>query len=748
MTKKFFKVFFGIIFLTLLILILCAAGFFFVKIYPLYEMYQKEAEAVIAESDFETFKQDLTSFIYNDEDVLLAELSHNGNKTYLYYEQIPEDVMHAFIAIEDQRFWEHPGIDVKAIVRVGIQYIKSRGKDKHGGSTITQQLVRNVFITKEVTLDRKIKEMCYALEMEKKYNKEEIIEFYINNIFFWNNCYGIEAAANFYFSKSAGELTLSEAAYLCAIPNAPSYYDPLKNKGTAMPRRDKILKGMYEQGMIDGKQYEQAIEEEIVLRVEEFSRIYDYQTTYAIDCAIRYFMERNGFSFRYAFETMDEYREYLKLYEDVYEETRRELYSGGYTVRTTLNFDKQELLQASLDETLSFDEEVSEDGQYALQGAATLINNHTGKVEAIVGGRTSESSTYTLNRAYQSYRQPGSSIKPLIVYLPALERGYTDTSSVPNIDVKKAQEEPEKTEKLTGRNYTVRAAVESSQNGVAWKLFYEMTPQVGLSYLQKMRFAKIVPDDYFPAASLGGFTYGVTATEMANAYSSMVNNGVYRQTDCISSITNKNGGELYEPSEGYQVYEADKADAMLDILKGVITKGTAKGMHWAGKVEAAGKTGTTNDSKDGWFVGVIPDYSMAVWVGYDVPREISNLHGGTYPCAIWKNVMETLAEEPQEDAFLTIEEQQNNEETYMPGRDGSEVLSNGYTVQDYRDDHALADKADAILEKIKKGVFQGDEAATEYGKAAAFVEEIYGQRLKKTEQAKLEEVYEQYINGD
>ena len=745
MIKKAFKILTGIFFFTLLAILLCAGVFFSVEIYPLYETYQAEAKEAIAESDFETFKQDLTSFIYDDEDVLLAELSHNGNKTYLYYEEIPENVLNAFIAIEDRNFWEHPGIDLKAIARVGIQYVKSGGKEKHGGSTITQQLVRNVFITKEVTLDRKIKEICYALEMEKKYNKEEIIEFYINNIFFWNNCYGIEAAANFYFSKSADELTLSEAAYLCAIPNSPSYYDPLKDARTAIPRRNKILKDMYELGMIDNAAYHHAIVEEICLQIDESPTLYDYQTTYAIDCTIRYFMKMEEFPFQYSFASMDEYKAYQEHYEDVYEEMRRKLYTGGYTVKTTLNSARQELLQTNVDEVLAFDEELQDDGQYALQGAATLINNHTGKVEAIVGGRTSQNSTYTLNRAFQSYRQPGSSIKPLIVYLPALEQGYTDTSMVADINVEKAKENPENTGKLTGKSFTIRSAVEQSKNGVAWKLFYEMTPAVGLGYLQNMRFARVVPDDFYPAASLGGFTYGVSTTEMASAYSCMVNYGKFRPADCITSVTNKNGLEIYEPWEEYQVYQEDKAYAMIDILKGVITKGTARGMRWAGKVEAAGKTGTTNNSMDGWFVGIIPDYAMAVWVGYDIPREVSNMHGGTYPVAIWKGVMETLAENPEQETFQSQEEAENAGEKYMPGRDGSELLSKGYTVQNYRDDHALADEAEAILEKIREGVYTGEEAKAQYRQAQELVEKIYGQKLRNLQRGKLDEVYRQYL---
>ena len=739
--KRIFKI---LIFLTITgILVLSGAVLY--KIYPLYEEYNQEAKEAVEESNTNTFKRNLTSYFYDDEGNLLTELSGNGSKIYLTFEEIPENVINAFIAVEDRSFWEHKGIDLKAIVRVGVEYVTSGGETAHGASTITQQLVRNVFITKEVTLERKVKEICYALEVEKKYSKEEIIEFYINNIYFANNCYGIEAAAQFYFNKPAKQLSLNETAYLCAVPNSPTYYDPLKNSSNAFPRRDKVLKDMQECEFISETERIQALREDIVLNVKKPAEIKDYETTYAIDCAIRYLMKLDGFLFRYSFATMEDYNFYMETYNQAYERIRAELYIGGYTIKTTLNKEKQALIQESVDNALAFDEELAENGQYAFQGAATLINNETGKVEAIVGGRTQNSSTYTLNRAYQSYRQPGSSIKPLIVYLPALERGYTDRSTVTEINVEKAKEEPEKVLEMYGTKMTLRSAVENSKNGVAWRLFCEVTPEAGLNYLQEMSFAKVVPDDFYPAASLGGFTYGVTTVEMANAYSCVVNHGCFQQTDCIVSILDKYGEELYEPYETRQVYVSEQTELMIDILKGVIKKGTARKMGWKSTVEAAGKTGTTNNSKDGWFVGITPDYSMAVWVGYDMPRELNNLYGGSYPAQIWKDAMEVLVEGTEHESFETQTEIVNKDEKYYPGRDGQEVLSPGYTVQNYRDDHALADRIEALIQQIAQESDPGQKQAY-YEQALALAEQIYGQTLKGTERRRLEEVYNTYFN--
>lgn len=738
--KRIFKILIILFIAALLIL----GGAVTYKIYPMYKEYSQEAKRVVEESNTNTFKRNLTSYFYDDEGSLLTELSGNGSKIYLTFDEIPADVINAFIAVEDRSFWEHKGIDLKGIVRVGVEYVTSKGEKVHGASTITQQLVRNVFITKEVTLERKIKEICYALEVEKKYSKEEIIEFYINNIYFANNCYGIEAAAQFYFNKPASELSLNETAYLCAIPNSPSYYDPLKNSSNALPRRDKVLKDMQECSMITETRRIQALKEDLVLNEKEPVEIKDYETTYAIDCAIRYLMKLDGFLFRYSFGTMEDYNFYMETYNQAYERIRAELYTGGYVIQTTLNKEKQRLLQESVDNALAFDEEMTENGQFALQGAATVINNETGKVEAIVGGRTQGGSSYTLNRAYQSYRQPGSSIKPLIVYLPALERGYTDRSTVTEINVEKAKEEPEKVLEMYGAKMTLRSAVENSKNGAAWRLFCEITPEIGLSYLQEMGFARVVPDDFYPAASLGGFTYGVTTVEMANAYSCVANHGQFQQTDCIVSILDKYGEELYEPYETRQVYVPEQTELMIDILKGVIKRGTARNMGWKSTVEAAGKTGTTNNSKDGWFAGITPDYAMAVWVGYDMPRELSNLYGGSYPARIWKDAMEVLVENTERERFEITTGIVNGDEKYYPGRDGSEEISPGYTVQNYRDDHALADRIESLIRQISQETDREQQEAY-YEQAKVLAEQIYGQTLKGAQRQRLEEVYNMYF---
>ena len=364
-----------------------------------------------------------------------------------------------------------------------------------------------------------------------------------------------------------------------------------------------------------------------------------------------------------------------------------------------------------------------------------MIDNSSGKVVAIVGGRTQEADTYNLNRAFQSFRQPGSSIKPIIVYAPALENGYTSQSTVKNINVDDAKKKGADVSKLPGNTMTLRQAVEQSKNGVAWWLYNEITPQVGMSYLTKMRFDNIVPDDYYLASSLGGFTYGATTEEMAGAYAALANGGMYRDPTCIMTMLDRNGIDVYKNSGESQVYEKNTAAVMVDILKGVVKKGTAKGMGWSGNIEAAGKTGTTNNSKDGWFCGMTPYYTMSVWVGYDQPKTLSSLWGSTYPASIWKQAMSHFVEgleaasfpEPgKEEGQKTIS---GGNSAYLPGRDDSELLADNYTVGNYRQDHSLADQAQALINQMAAA--DADTKQSLYNQAKSLIDQIYGNTLSR-----------------
>ena len=740
--------------LILLVLFLAAAaafaGFLYYRYYPVYESYKAEAVRMVAEADADLFMKNLSSYIYNDSGSLISKLSIDSDSDYLPYEEIPESVIHAFLAVEDRRFWEHEGYDPEGILRVCYRFLITKGEEKHGASTITQQLARSTFLTSEVTLERKVREILIAAELEKKFTKEQILEYYVNGAYFANRCYGIEAAAKKYFGRSADSLNVSEIAYLCAIPNAPSYYDPLAHEDHALARRDKILSDMHECGYLTELELSRAQRFRIQLSPQPAEKIQNYETTYAVDCAVRCLMERDGFVFRYEFEDMDSYRAYTEHYNNVYESCRGELYTGGYVVRTSLNEEKQSLLQNTVDEMTAFDEEVGEEGIYALQCASTVIDNRTHKVVAVVGGRSQETGIYTLNRAYQSYRQPGSTFKPLAVYTPALEGEYTADSMLPNIDVTKAKGMGLEAANLPGNRMSLEKAVWKSVNGCAWWLFCRLTPEKALSYISRMEFAGIVPDDYYPAASLGGLTYGVTTVEMANAYSTLANHGYFHRATCLLSLKDREGKELYQEAEPEKIYEAEAAQEMVEILKGVLQHGTAASVGWELEVEAAGKTGTTNEYKDGWFCGITPDYSMSVWVGYDEPRILPSLQGSAWPASIWKKVMTELVKDTAHKEFAEPEPAEEfvyegvgamDYDSYMPGRSDDEVLSEGYTVRNYREDHILADNADALMYEMSLLDTDSEYYAGEWQKlyedAEHLINQIYSRKLRSRELEKL-----------
>ncbi len=609
----------------------------------------REAKDLVDSSTPDTFRLAQTSYIYSDDGTQLAALAESEDATYLSYEDIPADVVNAFVSVEDRTFWNNSGVDYKGILRVCVNYVKTKGQVAEGASTITQQLARGTFLSNEKTLSRKIKEIFIARQLTKKYTKEQIMEFYCNSCCFANGIYGVEDASQKYFGRSVSDLSLSETAYICAIPNRPEYYNPLKNSENAISRRNKILQDMYECDYITKDAGDAALAENITVAEvsDEEDTFYNYEATYAINCAIRYLMKQDGFEFKSHFEDDADYDTYNAYYDEMYKQAKHKLYTGGYKVTTTMNLKAQKNLQKIFDKELAFNTKVDEStGIYQFQGAMTVIDNETGKVVAMIGGRSQDElqQTYSLNRGFQSFKQPGSSIKPLVIYTPALEEGYDANSTLTEIDVKAAKKSTsEKISKMSGQKMSLRYAVEDSKNGCAYSLYNIITPKVGLSYIENMNFSKIVQQDYTLSSGLGGLHHGTNTVEMANAYSTLENHGEYRQADCISSILDASGNEIYEEPESKTVYTRSASDQMTDILEGVLNSsaGTAKGLKWssASDVAAAAKTGTTNDNNVAWFCGYTPYYTISVWVGYDYPKSVKGLWGNTYPAYIWKEAM-------------------------------------------------------------------------------------------------------------
>lgn len=628
------------ILIILVLLAILVAGIWVYHKYARPVLALKAAAVEIAEnSTREDFKSSLSTIIYDAGGEKISTLRSARASYYLNYEELPRGVVDAMLVTEDKKFYSHKGVDYVANIRAFYYLVKNNGKITQGGSTITQQLARTVYLTNEISYERKLVEVFLAWELEERYTKNEILEFYFNNIYFANNYYGIQAAAYGYFGRSVKDLTLSEQVFLCAIPNNPSLYDPLLHLDKTVERRDRMLKQMSEDGKITQQEYEEAVAEEIVLVSASVTR-HNYVETYARYCAIRALMEQDGFTFRVNFSNEADKEAYEESYDASYTYWQQKLYTGGYRIYTSIDLEKQSLLQEAVNEGTASFTEVNDEGIYKLQASAVCIDNETGYVVAVVGGREQEYAGYTLNRAYQSFRQPGSSIKPLIIYTPWFERGLTPDSLV-------LDEKFEGGPKNAGAYHgviTVRTAVEQSKNTVAWKLFTELKPETGLSYLKEMQFRRIVESDYVPAASLGGLTYGVSAVEMAAAYAALENDGVFRTPTCIIQITDNDGKEVVGNTiTKTRIYEQNAARMMTDVLQGVMTVGTARKKNLETAI-SAGKTGTTDDKKDAWFIGYTAYYTTSVWVGYDYPKEIENLSEEAYHLSIWKTYMDKIHE--------------------------------------------------------------------------------------------------------
>lgn len=594
----------------------------------------EEAENIVENASAKDFTYSESGTSYYDADGNPILMSYGGR--YLRYDEIPRKAIDAIVAIEDRNFFNHKGIDLKGIARAAYQLYESKGSITQGGSTITQQLLKLKYIGSERTYTRKLTEAFCSLLYECKFTKEDIMEYYMNTIYFANGYYGIDAAAYGYFEKDSTQLSTAQLTFILGIPNSPTRYDPYVNPDETKGRQERILKSMLECGYIGEDEYETSVAEDIVLMPKGSRKMLvdnrnGYPFSYIEREAVRTVMKTNGFGFQYEFKDKQEQEAYEKDYETAYAQAKQEL-SSGCIIHTSISKPTQEKLQSSVDKVMdTINTRKTKEGVYAYQASATCIDNVTGMVAAIVGGRSDKS---FLNRAYQSHRQPGSTIKPLIVYTPAIElKGYHADTVVNDHYIKDG------TKNANGRymgDMTLREAVSNSVNTVAWQIFNEIGPKMGLSYIKNMNFTKITKEDVQLASGVGGLTYGVSTLEMASGYAALYNDGKYRTATCIVSIYDAEGNCIYnydQSAETKKIYKKSAANEMVDIMKSVF-EGTAKGLEIDGF--CAGKTGTTNDSKDSWFCGMTDKYSTSVWVGRD--DGVSMGHGVTgagYAGKIW-----------------------------------------------------------------------------------------------------------------
>ena len=586
----------------------------------------------------ETFNSRQPTRVYDKNGKVIYEYKES-NYIYTELKDLNPNAINAFMAVEDARFMKHSGIDYIGTTRAIIKTLS--GTDVQGGSSITQQLAKNVFLTQEKTLDRKIKELVISSNLERKFSKEEIFEFYVNNIYYGYGCYSFESASQYYFQKTNKDLTVGQVAVLASVINNPTQYDPIRMPENATKRRNRVLRKMKEEGFITKAVYEQEIAKGLELNPgsrDLDNTIKDDMVSYAIDSATEIFMEQNGFQFQYSFKSTDERKEYWKCYNEEYKTCRNALLSGGYEIHTVTDVNLNNKIQEIANKYMKGYTAKNENGVYKKQISLTAIDNKTGKVVAMVGGRGQDNDQ--LNRAYQAARQPGSAIKPLVAYAPIFERGYIPSSVMVDSAIENG---PNNSTNSFSGPVTLRLALEKSINTIPYKIASSIGGGTALSYLENMKFQTLTHTDKNPIIAVGGFTKGVTTEEMAAAFSTLARNGEYLESNNISKIVKTNTKEVvYEDKEDQQpvrIYDDGASYLTTDSLKGVLTQGTGTAFK-PNYPYAAAKTGTTNLQKDRWMVGYNPYYTVAVWVGEDTPRPQSGVNAQGY---VWRDTLDLLS---------------------------------------------------------------------------------------------------------
>ncbi len=507
-------------------------------------------------------------------------------------EGISENVIHAVIATEDQRFYKHNGINYVGIARAFIENVKS-GEIVAGGSTITQQLAKNVFLSQDRTYTRKLKELVLTKKIERTYSKDEIIVRYLNQIYFGEGAWGIQRAAETYFGKNAKELTLSESAILAGLIKAPSVLSPVKNFEKSMERRNVVLSLMQKEGYITQSEVDQAKAQKIVLK----SKITDdYEGKYAhyVDHIIEEASEKYGL-------------------------TANEILAGGYNIYTELNQTIQESTEKVYANNRMFPNSSSDQ---LVQSSAVFVNPSTGGIQALVGGR-GEHTFRQFNRATQLKRQPGSSMKPLAVYTPALENGYDVFDELQDRPLNISGYTPLNYDKRFRGEVSMYKAVIESYNVPAVWLLQKIGLEKGLDAVRSFGIP-LEKEDETPALALGGMHEGTSPLKMAQAFAAFANNGVMVEAHAIKEITNADGETIGKwKKKSKKIMDAATAQKITYMLKGVVQEGTGKKAAISGR-DIAGKTGTTqlpiqgrDGAKDHWFVGYTPEIAGAVWLGYD-----------------------------------------------------------------------------------------------------------------------------------
>ncbi|MGI5970476.1 MAG: PBP1A family penicillin-binding protein [Oscillospiraceae bacterium] len=575
----------------------------------------------------------------------LKTLYGNENRLWLDYEDIPVYFEKAAVAIEDKRFYDHQGVDWYRTVGAFVNMFLGM-RNNFGGSTITQQLIKNLTKEDDVTVSRKILEIFRALDFEKKYSKENIMEWYLNTIYLGEGCNGVATAAQIYFGKDVSECGLAECASIIAITNNPSMYDPYIDKKANKERQELILKEMYDQGIISRDQYLEAVNEELIFKRGETAEVETEVNSWYVDQII--------------YDVTEDLMEEFNISEVAAEHL---IYTAGYKIYACVDMDIQNIV----DEVYSTNEYIpytSSSGKQ-LQSAITVIDPYTGHVVAMSGGIGKKSGSLLHNRATMSFRQPGSSIKPVAVYAPAINLGLITPGTIMEdspFSVINGVPYPRNSNGRYVGPVTIYEAVRISLNTIPVKLIDQMSPEVSYDFMvNKLGFTSLV-DSYeengqvfsdisLAPLALGGLTRGVSTLEMAAAYATFPNGGVYYKPKTYTKILDSNDEVVIEkPDTGKTAMKESTAYYINKLLQNVVSSGTGTAA-WFKNMSIAGKTGTTDKNNDRWFVGYTPYYVAAVWTGYDVPEYINISSNPAIP--MWKAVMQRIHENLEYKAFFT-----------------------------------------------------------------------------------------------
>lgn len=662
---------------TLALIVAIAGGIFMTK----FSSYLKSdvipaAEEYADNLDLGTITLAQTSVIYyldseTGAERELQQLYATENRTWVAIDEIPDDLVNAAIAIEDKRYPEHDGVDWLRTLSAVKNF--AGGDSSFGASTITQQLIKNLSQEDDVTIHRKVQEIFRALAVENLYTKDEIMEWYLNTIYLGEGCYGVQSAAKVYFAKDVSELTTAECASLISITNNPSLYDPYLNPKNNRSRQLTVLREMYDQGYIPSEAaYNTAVSQEMVFR----NGIYDEKTYtcascgfdgprsqydkgddgeyYCPECAtVNYSVDSNN-AYSYFVDTI--YRDVVNDLCDKYDINEKaainKLLTGGYKIYATIDPEVQEIVDRVYEDLDNVPDTVS---TQQLQSAIVVVDNETGDIIAMAGGVGEKEASLSLNRATQSKLNPGSSIKPLSVYAPALEAGVVTPGTVLE-DSPLYDNWPQNESRSFGGPTLVQNGLYRSLNTISVKTldlygvqnsYNFMTQQLGFTTLvEELEIGgKTYSDIAYAPLALGELTWGLTVREMTQAYATFPNLGVFREARTYTRVVDQEGNVILDNTQESHTVLGEKATYYINsLLRGAVSYGTG-GAAWKGNVAVYGKTGTSSNSQNRWFAGYTPYYTAVVWCGYDEPEQVKLSGSWTNPAiTMWRQVMDPLHE--------------------------------------------------------------------------------------------------------